>query len=131
MPGDYSISIYTMCALFLSNSCACTGKIDEQTNLLELNELKRRRILQPKMPSSALEFDSLLQGALSFTNHFQKIITIDAVAANWGSITMMNNLISSSTIQFDEHSKLFRDNFSSYLPFLLILEVILFPLYMF
>ena len=35
--GEYGNSIYTKCALFRSNSCACTGKIDKQTNLLELN----------------------------------------------------------------------------------------------
>ena len=35
--GEYGNSIYTKCALFRSNSCACTGKIDKRTNLLELN----------------------------------------------------------------------------------------------
>ena len=108
--GEYGNSIYIKCALFRSNSCACTGKIDKQSNFLELNAqhnhdaamhssekiiicntikrkaevssanlrevlndscrglneassvtfkslessmLKRRRILQPKLPSSA------------------------------------------------------------------------------
>ena len=147
--GEYGNSIYTNCALFRSNSCACTGKIDKQTNLLELNAqhnhdaamhrsekiivsntikrkaevssenlrevfndtcrglyeassvtfktlessmFKRGRILHPKMPSSALEFNSLLQGSLSFTNHLQTIIAMDGVAVIWGSSTIMNNL---------------------------------------
>ena len=97
---------------------------------LESSMFKRRRILLPKMPSSALEFDSLLQGSLSFTNHLQTIIAMDGIVVIWGSSTMMNNLSNSSTIQFDA-TFLFRDYFCSYLPFLLILEVILFRLCMF
>ena len=114
---EHGNSIYLKCSLFRNNSCTCAGKINKQTNLLELtsahnhdsaaynsgriiisntvkskaensttnlrelfNETcrgsdeassvtfrilessmyKRRRILQPKLPTSALEFDSFL-----------------------------------------------------------------------
>ena len=70
----------------------------------ELNEAPSvtfKRILQPKMLSSALELDSLLQGSLSFTNHLQMIIVMDGVAVIFGSSTMMNILSNSSTILFD------------------------------
>ena len=63
---------------------------------------KRRRILQPKMPSSALEFGSHLQESHNFTrNHFQTVIDNDEVAVIWGSEQMINNLRNSSDIQFD------------------------------
>ena len=69
---------------------------------LESSMYKRRRILQPKMPSSALEFGSHLQESHNFTrNHFQTVIDNDEVAVIWGSEQMINNLRNSSDKQFD------------------------------
>ena len=68
---------------------------------LESNMYKRKRILQPKLPSSALEFDSFLQESQYRTNHIQTIIYNDQVAVIWGSSQMVNFLRNAEEIQFD------------------------------
>ena len=66
---------------------------------------KRRRILQPKLPTSALEFDSFLQGSQYSANHVQTIIYNDQVAVIWGSSQMVNCLRNANEIKFDARFK--------------------------
>ena len=68
---------------------------------LESSMYKRRRILQPKLPSSALEFDSFMQESQYYTNHIQTIIYKDQVAVIWGSSQMVNCLRNTTDIQLD------------------------------
>ena len=47
---------------------------------------KRRRTLQSKLPSSALEFDSFLEKSQYRTDHIQTIIYQDQFAVIWGQV---------------------------------------------
>ena len=62
---------------------------------------KRRRILQPKIPSSAVEFDTLLKESSYLANHITTVIDQDEMAMIFGSKCMLNNVKDSLHIQFD------------------------------
>ena len=68
---------------------------------LESSMCKRRRILQPKLPTTALEFDQLLQESQHYSNHLQTVIDRDHIAIIFGSSCMINMLKSSTMIHFD------------------------------
>ena len=62
---------------------------------------KRRRLLQPKIPSSALEFETLLKESSYSAKHITTAIDQDEMAIIFGSKCMLNNIKDSPHIQFD------------------------------
>ena len=62
---------------------------------------KRRRILQPKIPSSVQEFDLLLQESHYADCHLQTVVDVDQIAVIFGSRHMIDKLKNVSDIQFD------------------------------
>ena len=74
------------------------------TNLregIESTMCKRKRLLQPKIPSSALEFDILLKESSYSANHITTAIYQDEMAIIFGRKCMLNNIKDSPNIQFD------------------------------
>ena len=59
---------------------------------LESSMFKRRKIRQPKLPSSVQEFDALLQKTQYFTIHLQTVFHMDHTAIIFGSIRMVRFL---------------------------------------
>ena len=68
---------------------------------IESTMCKRRRILQPKIPSSALEFDTLLKDSLYSANHLTTAIDQGEMSTIFGSNCMLNFIMDSPNIQFD------------------------------
>ena len=62
---------------------------------------KRRRLLQPKVPSSAIEFGVLLPESQYSKKHLKTAIYEDQVAIILGSSCMLNMINNSVHIQFD------------------------------
>ena len=68
---------------------------------IESTMYKRRRLLQPKIPSSALEFGTLLKESSYSANHITTAIDQDEMAIIFWSKCMLNNIKDSPHIQFD------------------------------
>ena len=73
---------------------------------LESSMFKRRRKIQPRLPSCAQEFGVLLLESGYSTNHLKTVIQEDDVALNFGSDSMVNKLLDFTHIQFDGTFKL-------------------------
>ena len=68
---------------------------------LESIMFKRRRKIQPNIPSYPQEFEELLFESCYSTNHLKSIIDEDEVAFIFGSHCMIKQLPDSTHIQFD------------------------------
>ena len=84
----------------------CCGNSDGAScvNFKKLeSSMVKRRLLQPKIPSSALEFGSLPRESKYSTNNLKTVIAIDddQVAVIFVSSCMLNLLKGSTNIQFD------------------------------
>ena len=62
---------------------------------------KRRRIRQPKIPSSVQEFDALLQDTQYSAIHIQTVLHLDQAAMIFGSVRMLDSLKESTDMQYD------------------------------
>ena len=98
-----------------THSCESFGKIDKLIDLgassvtfkkLESSMFKRRRKIQPRLPSCEQEFGVLLLESGYSTNHFKTVIQEDDVALIFGSDSMVNKLPDFTHIQFDGTFKL-------------------------
>ena len=62
---------------------------------------KRRRMLQPKIPSSVQEFDLLSQESQYSYCHLQTVVHVDQIAVIFGSRYMIDKFKNASDIQFE------------------------------
>ena len=92
---------------------------------------KRRRIIQPKIPSSVQEFDLLLQESQYADCHLQTVVDVDQIAVIFGSRHIIDKLKNVSDIQFHGTLQLSQDSSINFLQSLLTLKAILYLGYIF